>query len=142
MPVFQHRMTPLRHITLVLLAWPLLHGCVKEPGIGGRAEIHGRVMEQHHNDAGEPQGDPYPLPDKRVYIVYGDNTGVDDDVRTGPDGRFRFPWLRKGSYRVYTISECQVNYDCLSGTYQVSREAELSGRTEIMDIGDLKIENW
>ncbi|MBK6892990.1 MAG: hypothetical protein IPH00_07610 [Flavobacteriales bacterium] len=55
-------------------------------------------MRQDVNGAGNPQGDPYPYQDTRVYIVYGDHEFQDDDVRTGPDGQFAFRWLRKGTY--------------------------------------------
>ncbi|MBK9627457.1 MAG: hypothetical protein IPO56_07060 [Flavobacteriales bacterium] len=49
----------------------LLLGCSKEPGEGGKAEIRGRVMEQDHNANGVPNGDPYLLMDKTVFIIYG-----------------------------------------------------------------------
>lgn len=115
-----------------------LAGCAKEPGIGGRGEIQGRVMEQHQGE-----GDFYPRPDHEVYIVYGDGTTEDDNVRTGPDGRFRFPWLRKGNYRIYTFSECEVNItDCPSGTVAVTRDVDLIERKDLVDVGDLNITNW
>ena len=113
-------------------------GCAKEPGIGGRAEIHGRVMEQHQGS-----GEFYPLPDHDVYIVYGDGTTPDDDVSTGPDGRFRFPWLKKGTYRVFTISECEIDpQDCPSGSIAVERSIDLSDRNDLVDVGDINITNW
>jgi hypothetical protein len=131
------------HLVLVLLCIALITGCAKEPGIGGRAEITGRVMEQHHTNSGNPVGDPYPRPGHRVYIIYGDGNTHDDDVRTGPDGRFRFAWLRKGTYSVYTVSECDpFDEDCPGGTRVVSRAVELKDRRDQVDIGDLSIENW
>ena len=68
----------------------ILVSCVKEPGIGGRGEIHGLVLEQRYDD-GVPVGEPYPIPEQDVFIVYGDGDGEtsDDDVSTGADGRFR-----------------------------------------------------
>ena len=111
-----------------------LLGCAKEPGIGGRAEIHGRVMEQHQGS-----GEFYPIPDHDVFIVFGDGTTPDDDVSTGPDGRFRFPWLKKGNYRIFTFSECE---DCSSGSIVVERSVELSDRNDLVDVGDLYITNW
>jgi hypothetical protein len=127
----------------LLLLILLVTGCVKEPGIGGRAEIHGRVIEQHHNNSGQPRGDPYPRAGRRVYISYGDATGHDDDVRTGPDGRFRFAWLRKGTYRVFTFSECHhTDPLCIGGTKVVTRTVEITDRRELVDIGDMLIENW
>lgn len=125
-------------IAVVFITIILGIGCAKEPGIGGRAEIHGRVLEQHQGS-----GEYYPKQDHRVYIVYGDGSAQDDDVRTGADGRFRFPWLRKGNYKVYTLSECEQNIvDCPSGTFPVSRDVDLVNRTDLVDVGDLLITNW
>ncbi len=115
----------------------LITGCAKEPGIGGRGEIQGRIMEQHQGE-----GDLYPRPDHEVYIVYGDGTTEDDNVRTGPDGRFRFPWLRKGEYRIYTFSECEDLTACPGGTVAVIREVDLIQRKDLVDVGDLNIMNW
>jgi hypothetical protein len=129
--------------TVSLLFILLAAGCVKDPGIGGRAEIQGRVMEQRYNSSGVPQGDPYPRAGRRVYISYGAEEGQDDTERTGPEGHFRFPWLRKGTYRIHVMSQCQVDpVDCPAGTREVWRIVELSDRKAVVDVGDLLIENW
>jgi len=112
--------------------------CRKEEGEGGRGEIRGRVMEQRYNNLGLPVGPLYPAAEQRVYIIYGDGTYHDDNERAGADGRFRFPWLRKGSYTVYAVSECGEFNGC---TYQVSVNAKINKRKDIVDVGDLIIEN-
>ncbi len=118
----------------------LLTACSKEPGEGGRAEIRGRVLEQRYsNNTQQPQGDPYGKAEQRVYIIYGDGTYHDDDVRTNADGTFRFPWLRKGDYTVYTISECSDFNGC---TTSVSARATIDGRKDVVELGDLTIQNW
>jgi len=118
----------------------LLTACSKEPGEGGRAEIRGRILEQRYsNNTQQPQGQPYAKAEQRVYIIYGDGTYHDDDVRTGPDGTFRFPWLRKGSYNIYTISECGSYNGC---TVAVGTRTNITGRKDVVDIGDLTIQNW
>ena len=125
---------------LAVLALLSISACGKEPGEGGRAEIRGRVIEQRYNsNTGQPVGPTYVLPEQRVYIIYGDGTFHDDDVRTGPDGTFRFPWLRKGDYTVYTISECGQYNGC---TYAVQVRTSVGSRKEVVDIGDLRVENW
>lgn len=114
--------------------------CGKEPGEGGRAEIRGRVVEQrYNNNTGQPVGPVYAVPERQVYIIYGDGTFHDDDVRTGPDGTFRFPWLRKGDYTVYTISECDDFDGC---TFAVEVRTSVGDRKEVVDVGDLRVENW
>ena len=118
----------------------LCTGCSKEPGEGGRAEVRGRIIEQrYNNNTGQPVGQPYTVADHRVYIIYGDGQYHDDDVRTGPDGTFRFAWLRKGDYRIYAISDCGAFVGC---TYGVFADASIGDRKEIVDIGDILIQNW
>ncbi len=120
----------------------LFAACNKEPGEGGKAEIRGRVMEQRYNNNGNPVGEPYPVAEKNVYIIYGDGSEgsfPDDNVDTGPDGTFRFPWLRKGTYTIYTISECD---DCPSLEEAVIRAVEIGDRKEVVNIGDLLTNNY
>lgn len=116
----------------------MLSACSKEPGEGGRGEIRGVVHEQRYNSS-NPVGDPYPIAEQRVYIIYGDGAYADDDTRTGPNGEFRFPWLRKGDYRIYVISECST---CPGGTEGIYRSAEITGRTDVVNVGTITIRNY
>jgi hypothetical protein len=118
----------------------LLVSCSKDPGEGGRAEIRGRVLEQRYSsNTGQPVGQPYALAEKDVYIIYGDGTYHDDDVTTGADGTFRFTWLRKGSYTVYTISECGSYDGC---TVSVVQQATIDERKAQVQLGDFTVQNW
>jgi hypothetical protein len=125
----------------VSLALALLFtACSKEPGEGGRAEIRGRVLEQNYNgNTLQPFGPIYPKADQRVFIIYGTGTTPDSDVRTGADGSFSFPWLRKGDYTVYTISECGDYRNC---TFAVSANANIGSRKDQVDVGDLMIRDY
>lgn len=123
---------------LVLL--PFLLACNKDPGEGGRAEIRGIVYEQRYNaSTGLPIGNKYPVADERVSIIYGDGEYADDDTRTEPDGRYRFPWLRKGSYQVYVISECNTYADCVTAIY---RSVDIGGRKEVVGVDTIIIANY
>ena len=120
----------------------LLLSCNKEPGEGGKAEIRGRLMEQRMSLSNNPIGDPYPLAGENIYIVYGDaseGTFPDDNVDSGPNGEFRFKWLRKGSYTVYAISECN---DCGGGTQAIIFKAEIGDKKEVITTGDLTVFNY
>jgi hypothetical protein len=127
-------------MTATLVALALLCGaCNKEPGEGGRAELRGQLFEQRFNNLGNPMGPPYPLADERVFIIYGDGEFHDDNVRTSPDGRYRFPWLKRGDYTVYAISECGDFRGC---NYAVMRKVTIGKRKEIVEVPDIIIENW
>ncbi len=124
----------------VVLLGLALTACNKEPGEGGKAEIRGTVYEQRYGvTSGNPQGDPYPIAEQRVYIVYGDNDYADDDTRTGPNGEFRFAWLRKGSYKIYVISECDDYTNCTEAIY---RTAEVGERKEVVNVDRITIRNY
>ncbi|HRF79484.1 MAG TPA: lipoprotein [Flavobacteriales bacterium] len=132
----------MKRVLFVLSVLALLAGCNKEPGEGGKAEIRGRVIEQRYSLSGNPIGDPYAVIGENVYIVYGETTeGVfpDDNVDTGPNGEFRFPWLRKGEYTIFVRSECR---DCSGGTKAVIRSASIGDAKEVVDLGIIPIENY
>lgn len=118
----------------------MLSACNKEPGDGGRAEIRGVVYEQRYNASTNlPIGEAYPIAEQRVYIIYGDGEYADDDTRTEPDGGFRFPWLRKGDYRVYAVSECNDYQNCTVGVFA---EASISGRKDVVKVDTILIRNY
>lgn len=120
----------------------LLTGCKKEEGVGGKAEIRGRVYTvEYDENTGQPNSYEYFTPDYKVYIVYGDNDYFDDDVDTDPDGTFVFSWLRKGTYTIFTYSECPQN-ECPSGLEAVKRTVEIGDNKEVVDVGTLNIEKW
>lgn len=132
---------------LILLSFTLFISCKKEPGEGGKAEIHGRLMEQRYSSITQlPTGDAYPLLDEKIFLIYGDassGTYPDDDVDSGPDGKFRFQWLRKGSYMLYAISDCQLSDpNCHDGKKAVFIQVEIGDRKEVVEVGDLIIEKW
>ncbi|MBK7382935.1 MAG: hypothetical protein IPI81_06295 [Flavobacteriales bacterium] len=118
----------------------LVIGCKKEPGEGGRAEIQGVLYEQRYNGTTDlPIGNAYPLSDARVSIIYGDGDYPDNDTRTSPEGRFHFPWLRKGDYRIYVISECNAYNNCTVGIYT---DVEISGRKDVVVIDTILVRNY
>lgn len=129
----------MKGFVVIALGALLFSACKKEEGEGGKAEIRGTVEEQRYNGAGNPSGDPYPLADQRVYIIYGDGQYYDDDTRTGPNGEYRFPWLRRGSYRVYALSECNDYQNCTEGIYQT---AEIDGRKDIVSLSTITVRNY
>lgn len=112
--------------------------CTKEPGEGGKARLQGVVMRQDVNAAGAPIGAPYPYQETRVYIIYGDGDYSSDDVRTGPDGGYSFPWLRKGDYTVYTFGEC----NCPGKTTSVKETVHIDGNKDVVSVPTMTVLNF
>ena len=96
-------MTKLR-IVLPLLISSISLSCKKEPGPGGLASIKGKVYAYDFTAGKTLLSEGY-LGDLRVYIATADDSIAFDDVRTSFDGSFEFPFLRKGSYRVWVFAE-------------------------------------
>lgn len=118
----------------------LLAGCKKEEGVGGKAEIRGRVYTVEYDDnTGQPNGLEYFTPEQKVYIVYGDNDYFDDDIDTDPTGLFVFSWLREGTYTIFTYSDCPT---CPSSVEVVKRTVTIGDNKEVVDAGTFNVEKW
>ena len=130
-----------RKYFLAFAVMPLLiFACKKEAGIGGKSTITGKVFViEYSNNTGQANGNEYYAPDEKVYIRYGDNNFHDDDVDTGPDGLYKFDWLRKGNYTIFTYSECPT---CESGTTSIEKSVQINDNKEVIEVNDIVIENW
>jgi hypothetical protein len=113
-------------------------GCSKDPGIGGKAKITGKLIGRFYSDmeltlfAGLDA-----LGDERVYLVYGnEKTQYDDDVRTTYDGSFEFNYLRPGKYVVFMYENC---YPCASLQKEKLFEVEITGKEEVVDLGEITL---
>lgn len=83
----------------------LLISCEKDPGSGGSSKIYGKVMVKDYNSTFTVLEETYYAQAEDVYIVYGDNMGTDDRVRTSYDGSYEFKYLRKGTYHIFVYSK-------------------------------------
>lgn len=121
----------------------LLNSCNNTEGEGGMATITGDVvLEVYDLSSGELLGIG-PAADERVYIVYGDNVGYDDDVRTKYDGSYKFEFLYPGSYELYAYSECEFDQtDCLDGVAPVVVMVEVSGNSSITQAPEIVIRKY
>lgn len=84
----------------------LTHSCINDEGVGGTGAIEGYAYQIFHPD-GEFnfETDTVDAAEVRVYIQYGDEKPYGNDMRTGPDGYFKFKYLRKGTYTVFSYGE-------------------------------------
>lgn len=79
--------------------------CNRNAGEGGTGTVQGYVKQINHPD------DDYSLPSDTtnavktdVFIVYGDSDFYGDDVETDDKGFYKFKYLTKGNYTVFTYS--------------------------------------
>jgi len=101
--------------------------CQNEPGDGGRASIQGKVKVHIIGVCGDTLDSSFGI-DEEVYIIAGDDPSYFERVRTGPDGTFWFPFLRKGDYEVYALSEpCENPFGQLQ---PVSVFVDIQGRKD------------
>jgi hypothetical protein len=111
-------------------------GCIKEPGGGGSSTISGKVVAQKFDAFGEII-EEFDLSDERVFIIYGENSNVYDDImRTSFDGTYRFDFLRKGKYRIFIYSKCP---SCPGGEEAIIREVEITKNKEKIVIPTITI---
>lgn len=96
-------------LTLTLGAAVLAGSCSKDEGEGGTASISGRVyLVQHNDDNYLLETDTMVAAKEDVFIVYGNDGYVGDDVETGADGCYRFRYLNAGTYTVFAYSTLQT----------------------------------
>ena len=93
-----------RIILFVLISLSFF-SCKKQPGEGGFASIEGKVYVKDYDDSYTIVTAEYYLPSETVYIIYGDGNEVANTVKTSYDGSFKFNYLRKGTYKIFVLSE-------------------------------------
>ena len=113
--------------------------CSKVEGEGGAAKIKGKVTIHNYNSAGNLIS-TYPAADEDVYIIYGnENSFYDNDVKTSYDGSFEFRYLQKGNYQVFVYEDCQT---CASGDTVVMSTINISGKNEVVDLGEIIVRKY
>lgn len=122
----------------------LLSSCNKE-GKGGSASIEGKIKIEYIkvSAAGYTPIDTIDAQDERVYIIYGDNSTYNDDVRTSYNGNYKFDFLYKGDYKIYVYSECVFNTDtCVSETKVIIEDVTISSSNGATTVPDITIEKY
>jgi hypothetical protein len=94
----------LRIVVFILISLNFF-SCKKQPGEGGFASIEGKVYVKDYDDSYTILTAQYYLPSETVYIIYGDGNEVANTVKTSYDGSFKFNYLRKGTYKIFVLSE-------------------------------------
>jgi hypothetical protein len=116
----------------------LASSCKKDPGEGGNSAITGKVYIREYNKSFTTLTAEYFAPDEDIYIIYGDGTSSDDDLKTGPNGDFIFRYLRPGKYKLYAYSADSAGTTG-SGTIPVYVEVEITKKNQTVDAGTIII---
>jgi len=114
----------------------LTYACRKDEGIGGGATIKGKVYSVHFSDKYYYTIDTLAAMDEDVYIVYGDNTFYDDNIKTHYDGTFEFKYLRKGKYSVYVYSNDTNNF---GNKIPIIKTIEITDNKQTYKVDDIYI---
>ncbi|MDP4281833.1 MAG: hypothetical protein Q8867_06740 [Bacteroidota bacterium] len=83
----------------------IITSCKKDPGEGGTSSISGKVYAKDYNSTFTVLQGEYYVPDKWVFIVYGDRKDYGNKIRTNYDGTYEFKYLRPGTYHIYAYSK-------------------------------------
>ncbi len=123
-------------IGLILIAFiAFISSCEKEAGEGGTSHLLGEVFVLDYNSEGILK-DSFYAPDKKVFIIYGDNDIFDDETRTNYDGAFQFNYLYKGNYTIFAYSKCD---SCPSGEEPIFQHVEVTDRGTTYELPRLTI---
>jgi hypothetical protein len=112
--------------------------CTKGPGTGGRASIKGKIYARNYNNSYAVIDSGF-IGGQKVFIKYGDEMGVGNDVDTDNTGTFVFPYLRKGNYTVYVFSKKLLNNTLDSA---IVKTVTISERKQVLDLGQMDINTF
>ncbi len=95
----------LKQILLIVAVLALSISCDKNEGYGGSSSIEGVLMMRYYNNDFTVLQDVQPAVDEDVFILFGDDKNVGDDIETSIGGNFRFNYLLPGKYKLYYMSD-------------------------------------
>ena len=127
-------------LMISLLCFALMSGCKKPAGPGGRASVQGKVYVRDFDKYAYSKISEYYASGETVYICYGTNDFVGNDIKTSPDGSFKFLYLNKGHYKVFANSrDTSIHVNGSNKTLPVTIEFDITNVTQTIDLGDLII---
>jgi hypothetical protein len=94
----------IRSLVAYLILTSLL-SCEREEGFGGSSSIYGKIIMKEYNIDQSLLLRESVAGDHNVYIIFGDQSNVGDEVETSYEGIFSFNYLTPGDYEVYYYSE-------------------------------------
>lgn len=120
---------------LFLFTSSMLCSCKKVEGEGGSSSITGKIIANKKNSAGVTIA-TFPATDHKVFIIYGAGNVHDDKTETSHDGSFKFSFLEKGDYTIYTYEDCNT---CASGDAVKIIATTISKAKEEVNLGTIEV---
>jgi hypothetical protein len=131
--------TIFRLLTLFAL-FILANSCEKPAGPGGKAMIKGKVYAKNFDSYGLSVISEYYIAGENVYICYGTDNAVRNNVRTSTDGSFEFLYLNKGHYKVFVVSrDTSVHVKNSKKTIPVEFELDINSINQTVNLNDFII---
>ena len=126
---------------LVALILVTSASCEKPPGPGGNATITGRVFAHDFDNTQRYDLFQSYAAGERVYIMYGNENIVGDDVRTSADGTFEFRYLTKGHYKIFvnSLDTSVKGHKGVDKTNPIIKEVDITGKDQKVSVGDIVI---
>jgi|TARA_B100000214_G_scaffold189826_1_gene137075 hypothetical protein len=119
--------------------------CEKQAGEGGTSVIEGQVWKIftfQNPISGEQDTSYYQLDvGKDVFIIYSNDNGLvyDDKFETDYNGRYRFEYLRKGEYTIYTYAD-STDVDMVKYDFPIFKSVNIEENNSVLTIDDFIIE--
>lgn len=130
-----------KHVFILSLCFVMiLAACTKGPGTGGRASLKGKVFARNYSNSFVLIDSGY-IGGVNVYIKYGDQPGVGDNVDTDNEGVYLFPYLRPGDYTIYAFSKTLTNNTLDSAVVKKVTIRERKEEIEVPQIDIITLKN-
>ena len=112
--------------------------CKKEAAPGGKSNIKGKVYVKNYDPSFTILLSEYYEQGENVFITFGNETTVGDNVKTSYDGSFIFPYMRIGKYKIWAVSKDSSSTDP-SATKAIIQEIEIKERKGDVMLSDIII---
>ena len=114
--------------------------CKKEAGPGGKVNIRGKVYVKNYDPSFGILLSEYYVSGENVFITYGDETTVGDNVKTSYDGSYVFPFMQKGKYKIWAVSKDSSSTDP-TATKSIIQQIEVTSKKGDVTVPDIVILN-
>lgn len=135
----------MRNIIFLAVITLCFYSCEKPAGEGGTSEINGKVTYftiSYNAQTSSNDTNYYPKSGKDIFIIYSSNEDdlFDDKTETDWNGNFKFQYLRKGDYIIYTYVDSVVVND-VTYDYPVFNHVNISENNISINLEEYIIEN-